>query len=635
MKRNKKVLLLVISLVLCLISAVSASHIQTKGGAVKVSKVRFETEYGTLSGMIYKPTKATKETPRPAIVATHGYLNSNGMQDINAIELSRRGFVVLAIDIYGHGASVIDKDFNPGPAAGIWGILTYNAGGVYDAVNYLYTMEYVDKAKIGLIGHSFGSLSSNAAVDLDNAWAEETLNDPKISAVLIAGAEPVPGNPYGNRNVGVVAGKYDEFFYKYPGSDSSTKYLSSSQARAFINDFTGETTLTEQDSVPDATLSASGSKDGYFYKGDAFHVIYQPDEIHPLNHFSVTSSKATIEFYHHAFGGYSLTGAETASSNQVWYLKEAMNFVGLIGFYLSIVAIALLLLEIPVFSQLIINADVKSGTAPKSGKAKFIYWGSIAVTIFASTVIYLPIMNWVNNLGGSSGGAVSAYRNNIFGQTTTNEIVAWAFISGIVAIVIFTVSHSMNKKETGALDLKEAGVNIGKNKVFLSFIVAITTLILAYDIVWAADFFFNTDFRIWTLVAKPFSSLILLQSLVYLPFFAIFYMITAFTLNHGICVEGRKEWMNYLLISVVNSASVIIILLMQYIPLLQTGYLGFPNENLRPILAFNMVPILIIAAIFSRYFYKKTGNVWIAGFLNTMLVTIMTCANTFTGPIFH
>ena len=41
-----------------------------------------------------------------------------------------------------------------------------------------------------------------------------------------------------------------------------------------------------------------------------------------------------------------------------------------------------------------------------------------------------------------------------------------------------------------------------------------------------------------------------------------------------------------------------------------------------------MVPTLSIAAIVSRYLYKKTGNIWAPAFLNGLLMTTMTVANT-------
>jgi membrane protease YdiL (CAAX protease family) len=41
-----------------------------------------------------------------------------------------------------------------------------------------------------------------------------------------------------------------------------------------------------------------------------------------------------------------------------------------------------------------------------------------------------------------------------------------------------------------------------------------------------------------------------------------------------------------------------------------------------------MVPTLSIAAIISRYLYKRSGSIWAPATLNAILMTTMTVANT-------
>ena len=52
-----------------------------------------------------------------------------------------------------------------------------------------------------------------------------------------------------------------------------------------------------------------------------------------------------------------------------------------------------------------------------------------------------------------------------------------------------------------------------------------------------------------------------------------------------------------------------------------------------PIMMIPFLPILGIAAYTSVKLYRLTGNFWLAGFLNALLVTMLTVANTsFTFP---
>ena len=77
--------------------ALLAHAVQTADGTT-VTEVRIAAEPGvTVSGLLYTPRGATAATPAPAILVSHGYINTREMQSPFAIELSRRGYVVLAI----------------------------------------------------------------------------------------------------------------------------------------------------------------------------------------------------------------------------------------------------------------------------------------------------------------------------------------------------------------------------------------------------------------------------------------------------------------------------------------------------------------------------------------------------------
>lgn len=85
-----------------LLASIVSAVVKTDGGNTLIREVKISTRGGTLSGVLYIPKDALENdgfgnytSPRPAVILSHGYLNSNQMQDPNAIELSRRGFVVL------------------------------------------------------------------------------------------------------------------------------------------------------------------------------------------------------------------------------------------------------------------------------------------------------------------------------------------------------------------------------------------------------------------------------------------------------------------------------------------------------------------------------------------------------------
>ena len=171
----------------------------------------YVTEDGArMRALLLVPDSASVENPAPAIVSCHGYNNTLEVQDLNWVELSRRGYVVMTIDAYDHGLSSFpDKRINKGVA---------NDMGTYAALQYLGTLPYVDKKNIGMVGHSMGG--STIQFGADRAYKNQERNPaiivpkavvPTSQAFLVINdALPYAKYPV---HVGVVFGKYDEWYF--------------------------------------------------------------------------------------------------------------------------------------------------------------------------------------------------------------------------------------------------------------------------------------------------------------------------------------------------------------------------------------------------------------------------------------
>lgn len=110
-KWRASAIVLAICLVLMVVTSVIGHNIQTSGGTVRTEDLTFTTDVGATShAKLYIPETATAETPAPAILLCHGYTSSLDAMESNAIELSRRGYVVMALDMYGHGESTLPPD---------------------------------------------------------------------------------------------------------------------------------------------------------------------------------------------------------------------------------------------------------------------------------------------------------------------------------------------------------------------------------------------------------------------------------------------------------------------------------------------------------------------------------------------
>ena len=196
---------LVISLILCFVSMAVSSVIQSSGGRVKVSELRLVDSTGhEVSALLYKPKSATEENKSPAIVTVEGWFNNKEMQDLYSIEYARRGYTVIAVDMHGHGDTEItaaDEVYS-------------SAVGIDAAVALAASLPYVDKDKIGITGHSSGGAACDMEIAIDNER-----ENPIVSAVLFQASTWCDDTgvdhsaDFGTRNVGIIADKYDEFFF--------------------------------------------------------------------------------------------------------------------------------------------------------------------------------------------------------------------------------------------------------------------------------------------------------------------------------------------------------------------------------------------------------------------------------------
>ena len=89
-----------------MLSSLLASRIQTAGGRVQIQDVRIPTHNGQwVVGDLFRPRSATSETPAPLVVVVPGFQRSKEALSNIAIELARRGIVVISIDPYAQGGS--------------------------------------------------------------------------------------------------------------------------------------------------------------------------------------------------------------------------------------------------------------------------------------------------------------------------------------------------------------------------------------------------------------------------------------------------------------------------------------------------------------------------------------------------
>ena len=179
-KVKRSSILFAISLCVLLFASFIAQMISTQGGSIKVESIQIDSRGAMLSADLYYPAGTDDTDSLPAIVVAHGAGVTNGNMRGIAEELARRSFVVLNVDGYGTGYSELpaydERDM------GVDGYDTWTTpSGMYDALNFIRTLNFIDQERIGIIGHSQGSRRAEYATLLDNGCL--TLNDIMVNVL--------------------------------------------------------------------------------------------------------------------------------------------------------------------------------------------------------------------------------------------------------------------------------------------------------------------------------------------------------------------------------------------------------------------------------------------------------------------
>ncbi len=680
---------LLIFLMVIVVSSLSASLVQNSFFSVKVSTVSFETERGELAGLLYMPRGVDADNPAPAVILTHGYLNNKEMQEEGAIELSKRGYVVLAFDMYDHGdSSYLDAQFS---------FYTY---AVYDAAQYMYDQDYVLKdaagnGMIGVSGHSMGGFSASYSV----IWDEmdfATNGYRKIAAELPVGSDfryifvPDPISYIGPRSAGTIAAHYDQFFF-----DNDSGLTGSVRYKDFVTDSVGLAFLGR-------TAEGTAEAGVWYDEAGGQRVIYTPDETHPQNTWSLESTGYTIEFFEEAFtyqlglhadlGTLESYGVTTGTTGQSWWLKELFTLIALLALIAMIFPLFALISKLPVFNKVYslqaanaeVKQEVKSENAAEKSivKAIVIIFATVlsayyikvfmdrsavelgvlsditlylaALALFATVAIWIGVIT-VNGLKGENKelvklankvtvGAVVlivvivAYRWLLsadgqtwfatgvrWGAASVNTIVYWALCAAGLMMLINLITSFY--MNPGETDSNPYGVKATPVQVGVSLLNAIAMVIVVLFVVALTGWIFKTDFRIYTFAIQIFNSRSFVEGLRYIPLFFIYYFAAgvAVYLNTKNC---KKGWMGDILAAVLLAGPVVVFLVYQYATLYSSGVAAYPTFSLSGILTVGLVPTLSFAAIIIRRLSLKTGNIWTGVFFSSIFFTLITLANT-------
>ena len=525
---------------LILIGGFLAHLIQTSGGT-RIEDVRFPGDGITQSALLYVPASATAQHPAPAVLVSHGYINTREMQSPFAIELARRGFVVLAIDMKGHGYSGGAVRF-PGD----------DLGGTA-ALRYLTSLPFVDKANIGLEGHSMGGIPiSSAAAAMPEAY----------KAIVFEGSTPGflgAAHPASFHNVEVVFGQFDEFALLMWGTPKGSMVGSGSKmAKAFGV----------------AGPVVAGQTYGGVAAGTARRLV-NPPVTHPWEHFSRAGVGGAVDWFQTT-----LTGAAhpLAPNEQIWMWKEIGTLLGFVGLVVLLMGTFEVLLTVPVFDGL--NHPMEPVAERRGGK----WWLAFVLTAAIPALTYYPFMKW---------GQVFLPMQ-LFPQYIQNQLLVWALLNGLITLILSFVLRGGKPAFT--------------NRWGASALISAVTVAVGYLSLVLVDALWHVDFRFWVLGLKPLDPRHAVMAFPYFVLWAVYFLIAIRALTANLAVRGEGFIVQHGVWKIAMCLGFAVLLIYEYGSLFSTGLLATPSEPLNTIVAIQFVPLLAVVGALAAFTYRRTNS---------------------------
>ena len=660
MSKAKRPLALLIALTVAVFACMAAANsIQRDGGEVSVEMGSIHTELGDLTYKLYKPDSATSATPAPAVLLLHGYQNDHETSAAYAVELARRGAVVLALDEYGHGwtdAGLIERGYvnhkvtvtygqeseADGTYVSIGGQKRYRVmmnfsnlmffdpyysaddagntikdssmGGIA-AYGVLAGFDFVDPTRIGISGHSMGTWASWSVSAAYAGATDEQGRDITPKATVLQCGELFRQSVYDTEhiyfnNVMLLQAKYDEFNYFRDYANTVTDDLIQSDLRT---EFLG---CSAGDAAWDTTY-------GSFADGTARRV-----ELLATNHRLATHDShgmaAAMDWFTQAIG----LDTALAPTDQVYMVKECLVFAAMLCGIAAMLPLMELLLLTPFFAPVLQGIPNRPNRVQKGGK----WWKGAIITVLIAAATY-PFMTQL-------GHGLLPLPEGVFRMTIGNGFLSWYLLLILIMLGTTLLALRGAKKRGEPMDFVDLGLSTEQKKNRIDWALCGKSALLSlcmvgfmYLLVVLCEALFLLDFRfIWPFF-KSFTPARFVQFLVYILIFALFFLLN----NSKIFAQARVEntdrtgvknflscWWKYAFCMV---GGVLIIILLEYIPffagigpgadLLFGSTFGGPFMSLLIVFA----PQILVFSLICTYCYRRTGSVYTGAFT----VAVMAC----------
>ena len=592
-------------LAVVLISSALSSQIQSAWGKVHVTSIRLPTQNGQwVAADLFRPLTATGKNPAPAVVVVPGFQRSKETQANISLELARRGIVVIAIDPYAQGFSSASLSTRSATEEGY---------GMFAVVDYLTdtdNLNYIDKSRIGVTGHSAGG---NAAIQAASHFGLEGLQKSrpsKVQAAYISGyilslKKKVLQDV--QSNLGISYGLYDEGAFRNENKNADLRRAPEAIRFVQSGQRDGDTPVTEVEL--DHEYGEASLRN--------LRVVHNEPVLHPFQPYSTIATTHQLEFFNKVFG---LQDA-LSGKDQIWFWKELTSLCAFIASMVALVPLTrILLTQIPFFHPLL--HTVPEAQPRPRGKARWIFWVLFLTGALFACFSYIPLTELSQKLFVEATGRQQTW---FFPQRMNNGVMLWALANGFVGFSLFFLGLKLQGKPIGREAL---GLDIQRGEIFRALLLALVVFFSFFGLLFVIYTLFHVDYRFLFLGVRLFQPPLLLLMLVYAPFFFVFFVSNSVRANLSLRFSDTAQWRSLLLAGIGNSLGLLLILLVQYATFAMTGTVRWTEGWLYVNLLFAIVPTMFILPYFHRYFYLMTGRTLVGPLITCLIFIMILLSNT-------
>ena len=681
--------LLAIFIIILLLSGLLARAFQNDFGKVKVEQVSFDSRGAILNAELYYPVGTSDKDSLPGIVVTHGGGCTLGVTKGIASELARRGFVVLNVSAYGTGLS--DQPIYDEAGQGVDGFdMNLAVNGLYDALCYMKSLEFVDSTRIGSVGHSMGAVRTFAAAALDAGYL--SVNDQMLNTLYEVFGVEISAEQI-NYDADTIAEEMlnaDQLIYYYAIKESVEETYSTSikaevalgkKPAGFVMDktvtvaghevvrsiqtnfafVTGEYDPTFWGFTDDENARAGWNAYDGFNDGDWYSINDADNTNVNLGSFGtesiINNTELADAIENRTTRALLCTGAETHSKEVfssgaievlVNYFSQTLNYnngnltdagtqtisadnqIWMFRAAFNFVSMLAMFGVIISLGALLLKhrAFAVCVSEVRTVRPKLSKAAYLSISLL--TVIFGFASIYLANKNGLFFFNQSKFLPLGRGAVLT---VYFLFAMAIASVIIVGVSAVLNKKGGADYGFTNLNIKVPIKSVAKSLIFSLLLIIVGYACLSVSEYLFGQNFSLWMNSLSDMKvewwTLGLNYAILLFPLYFVLSVAVNFIVRTDI-----PEWKDTLITVLINSGGVWLCCLLNYL-IMRASYDGTQFSDFTN--SYQFIIWVPLTTYISRKMYNLTKNVWSGAMINTFIivwamVSTLGVNDTYWGP---